>query len=202
MPDSSWADPEGDRPHPWKIGFLSILVRFPLKSQSYQASIRCWAISGTPAKRHLNGVSLAGQWWPAYSGVWILTPIINLKKVVKVGPLSGSAHAAEQLCFMCEVRFPTLKTARGMKAADLIFMSAADIISRQVWPRPGPTKCLKFVFITKALIRICGTPADLRLCWSHTTKSGYNIYRRVVRMFTNPDMYVTADHLKVFCCFH
>ena len=37
MPDSSWADPEGDRPHPWKKGFLSILVRFPLKSQSYQA---------------------------------------------------------------------------------------------------------------------------------------------------------------------
>ena len=33
----------------------------PLKSQSYQASIRCWDISGTPAKRHLNGVSLAGQ---------------------------------------------------------------------------------------------------------------------------------------------
>ena len=63
------------------------------------------------------------------------------KKVVKVGPLSGSAHAAEQLCFMCEICFyapmhhvlyPTLKTARGMKAADLIFMSAADIISRQV----------------------------------------------------------------------
>ena len=77
MPDSSWADPEGDRPHPWKIGFLSMLVRFPLKSQSYQASIRYWAISGTPAKRHLNGVSLAGQWWPAYSGVWILSPIIN-----------------------------------------------------------------------------------------------------------------------------
>ena len=48
-------------PHPRKIGFLSILVRFPLKSQSYQASIRCWAISGTPAKRHLNGVWLADQ---------------------------------------------------------------------------------------------------------------------------------------------
>ena len=64
-------------------------------------------------------------------------PSSNKKKVVKVGPLSGSAHAAEQLCFMCEVRFyvpmhHVLKTARGMKAADLIFMSAADIISRQV----------------------------------------------------------------------
>ena len=40
----------------------------------------------------------------------------------------------------CTTCYPTLKTARGMKAADLIFMSAADIISRQVWPRPGPTK--------------------------------------------------------------
>ena len=29
-------------------------------------------------------------------------------------------------------QYPTLKTARGMKAADLIFMSAADIISQQV----------------------------------------------------------------------
>ena len=33
----------------------------PLKSQSYQASIQCWAIIGTPAKRHFNGVSLAGR---------------------------------------------------------------------------------------------------------------------------------------------
>ena len=30
----------------------------PEKSQSYQASIQCWAIIGTPAKRHLIGVSL------------------------------------------------------------------------------------------------------------------------------------------------
>ena len=40
-------------PHPEKspkIGFLSILVRFPLKSESYQASIRCWAISEMPFK--------------------------------------------------------------------------------------------------------------------------------------------------------
>ena len=36
------------------------------------ASIQCWAIIGPPAKRHLNGVSLAGQWWPAFSGIWIL----------------------------------------------------------------------------------------------------------------------------------
>ena len=95
---------EGDRgsgpPPPWKIlkikGFLAIQVWIPWKSQSYQAMIECWVIIGTPAKRHLNGVSLAGRWWPR------LYPLIKWKKrkkeinVVKVGPpltkLSGSAH--------------------------------------------------------------------------------------------------------------
>ena len=50
----------------------------PEKSQSYQASIKCWAIIGTPAKRLLNGVTLASRWWPAYSGIclfWILSPL-------------------------------------------------------------------------------------------------------------------------------
>ena len=33
----------------------------PEKSQSYQASIQCWATISPPAKRHLNGVLLAGR---------------------------------------------------------------------------------------------------------------------------------------------
>ena len=49
----------------------------PEKSQSYQASIPCWAIIGQPAKRHLNGVSLAGWWRLIYSDLWILYPLIN-----------------------------------------------------------------------------------------------------------------------------
>ena len=41
------------------IGFLSnILVRTHKKSKSYQASIQCWAIIGTQAKRHLIGALL------------------------------------------------------------------------------------------------------------------------------------------------
>ena len=59
--------------------FLAIVVRTPLKSQSYQSSIQCRAIIGPPAKRHLNGVSLAGHWWPVNSGIWILPPLIKLK---------------------------------------------------------------------------------------------------------------------------
>ena len=52
-----------------KYSFLAILVPIPLKSQSYQASFQFWAIMGTPAKLHLNGVSLAGRRWPANSGI-------------------------------------------------------------------------------------------------------------------------------------
>ena len=62
---SKWADPEGGSDtHPLKnlknIGFPSNIDLDPLKSQSYQASIQWWAIIGTPAKRHFNGVLLAG----------------------------------------------------------------------------------------------------------------------------------------------
>ena len=43
------------------IGILSNTGPDPLeKSQSYQVSIQCWATIGPPAKRHLNGVLLAG----------------------------------------------------------------------------------------------------------------------------------------------
>ena len=72
------ADPEGGTggpDPPWKfknIWFLSNKIRIPWKSQSYQSSIQCRAIIGPPAK--LNGVSLAGRWWPANSGIWILPP--------------------------------------------------------------------------------------------------------------------------------
>ena len=48
----------GGPDNPLKIqAFLAILVRIPSKSQSYQASIQCWAIIGTPAKRHLMAVT-------------------------------------------------------------------------------------------------------------------------------------------------
>ena len=43
----------------------------------YEASIQCWAIIGTPAKRHLNAASLAGRLWSAYSGIRILSSLIK-----------------------------------------------------------------------------------------------------------------------------
>ena len=106
MVAQSCADPEGDRgsgpppPRPMEnyknIGFLSKTCLDPLEISRLPSSIQCWAIIGPPAKRHLNGVSLAGRRWPAYSGIWIHPPLIKLKNAVKVGPhltkLSGSAH--------------------------------------------------------------------------------------------------------------
>ena len=107
---SSCADPKGGRigcwdPPPLKnhknIGFLSNTGSDPLKNCSYQASIQCWAIIGTPAKRHL----MAFHWW-ADDGLLIGIHGSSLslstkktqkhKNVVKVGPpltkLSGSAN--------------------------------------------------------------------------------------------------------------
>ena len=53
----SCADPEGDRgsgpPEKKNIGFSSNTGPDPLRNHCYQASIQCWAIIGTPAKRHL-----------------------------------------------------------------------------------------------------------------------------------------------------
>ena len=43
----------------------------PEISQSYR---QYWAI----IERHFNGVSPAGRWWSALSGIWILFPLINL----------------------------------------------------------------------------------------------------------------------------
>ena len=56
---------------------LQFWSRSPERSRSYRASIQCWTIISTPAKRHLNGVLLAGRWWLAYSGIWILPPLIK-----------------------------------------------------------------------------------------------------------------------------
>ena len=69
-----------------KIGLSSNTGPDPLKNHSYQASIQCWATIGPPAKRHLNGVLLVGRRWPAYSGSWIISLLIKLKKRIKVGP--------------------------------------------------------------------------------------------------------------------
>ena len=67
----AFADPEwgggggavrtpSEKSHKYSVS-LQYWLGSPGKSQSYKASIQCWAIIGPPAKRPLNGVSLAGR---------------------------------------------------------------------------------------------------------------------------------------------
>ena len=37
-------------------------------------------------KPAFNVGPLSARWWPTYSGIWILSPLINSTKTVKVGP--------------------------------------------------------------------------------------------------------------------
>ena len=81
-------DPEGgggggsDPPPPprkmTKIkGFLSNTGPDPLenyKSFKRAFNVFCWVIIGSPAKRHLDGVSLSSRYWPAFNGIWIISP--------------------------------------------------------------------------------------------------------------------------------
>ena len=97
-----------DPPPPMKnhknIGFSSNTVPDSLKNRSYQASIQCWGIIGTPVKGHLMAFR-----WRAHDGPLIVVlgsflpsstkkkkKKTNKKNEVKVGPpltkLSGSAH--------------------------------------------------------------------------------------------------------------
>ena len=55
------------------------------------------------SETQFNGVLLAGRWWPAYSGIWILHFIKKEEKktLSELGPplskLSESAHASENI---------------------------------------------------------------------------------------------------------
>ena len=67
----------------------------PEKSQKYRFSWNSrkfsklwsqhsmWTIICTPAKRHLNGVSLAGRHWSTFSGIWIRSPGLKLLSVLR-----------------------------------------------------------------------------------------------------------------------
>ena len=69
-------------------------------SYMYQASIERWSIIGTPAKRHLNGVSLAGRWCPVFSGSSLPSSTNKIRKRFQkfiwtpLTKLTSSAHGS------------------------------------------------------------------------------------------------------------
>ena len=79
------------------IGFLSNTGPDPWKIIKLPSQHSILGHHRPPAKRHFNGVSLAGRWWPAFIGYWILSPLINNKKKklsegAQLTKLSWSAH--------------------------------------------------------------------------------------------------------------
>ena len=86
--------PENDK----NIGFLSNSGPDPLKnnkSSKRAFNVLCMAIIAPQVKRPLNGVSLAGRYWPALNGIWILSPSkkTNIDRVASpLTKLIGSAH--------------------------------------------------------------------------------------------------------------
>ena len=65
--------------NPKYIGFLSNTSLYPLENHNATKPyiIQGWATINPPVKRHVNGITLAGRWWSAFSGTWILYPLIN-----------------------------------------------------------------------------------------------------------------------------
>ena len=85
-------------PPPWKItkiGFLSSTGPDPMEITKLPSQHSMLGHHRHASESPLNGVSLAGRWWPVYSCGWILLSPHQLKSV-NVGPpltnLSGSAH--------------------------------------------------------------------------------------------------------------
>ena len=110
------------------IGFLSITgksSRSPEKSQSYQASIQCWAIMGMPVKRHFS-------WWANVGPLIVVfgsyLPSSTHPPLTK---LSGFAHECLPV-FAC-LSLPAKSTRFNFPARICSSpSSSADIISRLI----------------------------------------------------------------------
>ena len=59
------------------IGFLSKSGPDPLKN--HEAIKPAFNVGASPSRQRnaINGVTLAAQLWPTYSGIWVLPPLIK-----------------------------------------------------------------------------------------------------------------------------
>ena len=91
---TSGTDPPENKKKQLNIGFLSNTGPDPLKNHiPSQHSMSQWAIIDTPAKCHLNVVSLAGWWW-RFGGIWITSSTKKKRSWTPLKKLFGSAHVA------------------------------------------------------------------------------------------------------------
>ena len=62
-----------------EVGFLSNTGPDPLKITKLPSQHSMLGHNRHASETPLNGALLASRWWPVYSGIWILPPLINLK---------------------------------------------------------------------------------------------------------------------------
>ena len=126
----------GTSPPPQKnyknIWFSSNTGPNPLKNHSYQAIIQCWAIIGTPAKRHLMAFCWRADDCPFIVVLGSSPPSSteNKKKDVRVGPqltkLSGSAH---ETCFL---HYDVVHSFIGVQFT-FVFSRLSNVVGSTVW---------------------------------------------------------------------
>ena len=125
------------------------------------------------------------RWW-ANDGPLIVV-FHQLKKTLsKLDPLRqnfldprmqmGNHVLCAKSAFMCQGHhgYPTLKTTTepGTDVGSFDLRHHAVLESSTPFLCLRLTKCVMFLFMTKGLTSLCSAQADLRLCWSHATKSG------------------------------
>ena len=95
----AYADPDeirgqGVRKITKNIGFLSITGLDPLKITKLPRQHSMLGHHWPPAKRHLNGVSLVGREWPAFSAILdsLFPHKITCQSLTPLAKLSGPAH--------------------------------------------------------------------------------------------------------------
>ena len=134
----------GDRgsgpPHPWKNTkikhFLSILVRIPRKITKLPSQ---HSMLGhyRPASETAFGVSLAGRWWPDFSGIWI-HPLAK-KTFSKLDPLWKNfldprmKQISQQILEKLESRRTKLQLAMLYK-----IINKSSYILKSIWHQQKP----------------------------------------------------------------
>ena len=141
-----------------KIGFLSILVRFPFKSQSYQVNISCWVIN----QRNAN---LTVFRWQANDGplLWCLDPLSHhqLKKRCQswTPPLPRTKFSGWVVMFYVRSQGDHVLTTTAV-ALILDIMLSLRLCLRPtiIADSLGPDQAQQNVMFL--LIRLCGAQAD------------------------------------------
>ena len=95
------------------IGFLSSAGPDP-NHKATKPDFQCWVVIGSPAKRHFNGVSLAGRIRPAYSGILILFPLINGVRPLRQNFVDPRMHFVAFCSIVLILIITTIEIARNV----------------------------------------------------------------------------------------